>query len=114
VTASRRALVLVVTLFLVMSQQAALLHALSHLGEVSTGGAGRMPDVSAAAGDTTTAEDLCADCWAYSQIATLAPAPAGADVLATMAASGQSLSPAHSADAFFLFAFLARAPPALL
>jgi hypothetical protein len=114
VTTSRRALVLVITLLLVMSQQAALLHALSHLGEVSKGGAGQMPGASATAGDTTTAEDLCGDCLAYSQIATLAPTPAGTSVLATEAASSQSLSPAQSANAFSLFALLARAPPALL
>lgn len=113
-TTSRRALVLVIALLLVVGHEAALLHALSHLGEVSKRGAGQLLSVSVTSSDRTTAEDLCGDCLAYCQIATLAPTPAGASAVAIDAASSPSLASAQSANTFFLFAFLARAPPILL
>ena len=111
---TRLALGFLAALVLLSTQQAALLHAISHLAEPARLAAETR--VGASVGSTLPAPDgePCAECPAYAQVVTFAPTTGNVSVLAA-AGAVDALPPArprHGAST--LFAFLARAPPAVL
>lgn len=110
----RRALGFLAALFLLSTQQAAMLHAISHLGEPARLAA--ETHVGASVGSTLPAPDgePCAECPAYAQVVTFAATTGGIPVLAAAPAvdAFPLARPSHGAST--LVAFLARAPPAVL
>jgi hypothetical protein len=98
---------------MLLSQQAAVLHAVSHLDLTGNPGAARNTTV-AIANDQAATADFCLECLAFAQVATVASgapvvvafSPAPAIVAATPMQGSQ--------DPAVLPPFLARAPPTLL
>ncbi len=110
----RRALGFLAALFVLSTQQAALLHAISHLGEPARHAAATRVGASVDSTLPAPEGEACAECPAYAQVVTFAATTCGAPVLA--AASGvDAFPPARPGrGASTLFAFRARAPPAVL
>ena len=111
---TRRACAFLVVLFLLLGQQAALLHAVSHF--VKATGHGAEPQVSTPRGPNAPAPDgePCPECLAYSQIAAFVATAIGAPVVAAGQSDSPLPPPKPGWQSFPLFAFLARAPPVLL
>jgi hypothetical protein len=110
----RRVLGFLAALVLLSTQQAALLHAISHLADL----AGRAAEsrIRASVGSPLPVPDgePCAECPAYAQVVAFAATTGGMPVLVTASVVDPfpPARPHHGAST--LFAFRARAPPAVL
>jgi hypothetical protein len=111
--ARRSLLNIVLAICLLLSQQAGLAHAITHLGTFSgTPGVAKTVELSA---DTANAaiDTFCLECLAFAQIAAAATGNHAFAALAAATLSPQS-SPQTGRHCFSLLAFRARAPPVLL
>jgi hypothetical protein len=98
---------------LLLSQQAALLHAISHL-EFPSHARNTRSDVVAIAIDQVASSGFCLECEAFAQVATVASDTPIAVSIASAPAVAIVAEAQHSQDPAVLPPFLARAPPITL
>jgi hypothetical protein len=97
---------------LLLSQQAALLHAISHLEFPNH--ARNRSEVVGIAFDQAASSGFCLECEAFAQVATVASDSTIADSMVSAPAVAIVAQAQHSQDPAVLPPFLARAPPITL
>ncbi|WP_306397941.1 hypothetical protein [Telluria beijingensis] len=103
----RRPLSLLLMLFLLLTQQATLSHAVGHLAPAAIAAAAQ----EASGGDTEFADHDCELCVAAAQFAAALPASVHGLAPATAPASVPALGATHTFQAAPALAFHSRAPP---
>jgi hypothetical protein len=98
---------------LLLSQQAALLHAISHL-EFRHHAGNTRSEIVAIPSDQVASSGFCLECEAFAQVATVASDTTIADSMVAAAAVAIVAQAQHSQDPAVLPPFLARAPPITL
>jgi hypothetical protein len=101
-----------VACFLLLSQQAAVLHAISHL-KSGTRALSTVPGLVAET-NAQAASEFCLECEAFAQVATAASDTPIAKPTVAVPAVAIVVQAQHSQDAAVLPPFLARAPPIVL
>ena len=98
---------------LLLSQQAALLHAISHL-EFPNHARNTRSEVVGIAFDQAASSGFCLECEAFAQVATVASDTPIPDSIVSVPAVAIVAQAQHSQDPAVLPPFLARAPPIIL
>jgi hypothetical protein len=109
----RKTLLSLLICCLLLSQQAALLHAISHL-EFSNHVRNTRSEVAAIALAQAASSGFCLECEAFAQVATVASDSTIADSMVSAPAVAIVAQAQHSQDPAVLPPFLARAPPITL
>ena len=107
----RKTFLSLVACCLLLSQQAALLHAISHL-EFPNHARNTRSEIVAF--DQVASSGFCLECEAFAQVATVASDTTIADSMVAAAAVAIVAQAQHSQDPAVLPPFLARAPPITL
>jgi len=108
----RRFVSFVLAIGLLLAQQAALAHAISHLG-APAGGQTVVKTVQADVDTQQEVSDFCADCLAFAQLAAGATCDVGIDAVVALPVLIDVAS-SEGRHCSLLVSFLARAPPVVL
>ena len=109
----RKTFLSLVACCLLLSQQAALLHAISHL-EFANHARNTRSEIVAIALDQVASSGFCLECEAFAQVATVASDTTITDSMVSAPAVAIVAQAQHSQDPAVLPPFLARAPPITL
>src|ERR1700676_5260631 len=109
----RKTFMSLVACCVLLSRQAALLHAISHL-EFPNHARNTRSEVVAKALDQAASSGFCLECEAFAQVATVASNTSIADSMVSAPAVAIVAQAQHSQDPAVLPPFLARAPPITL
>ena len=109
----RKTFLSLVACCLLLSQQGALLHAISHL-EVPSHARNTRTEIVAVELDQVASLRFCLECEAFAQVATVASDTTIADLTVSAPAVAIVAQAQHSQDPAVLPPFLARAPPITL
>ena len=109
----RKTFLSLVACCLLLSQQAALVHAISHVEVPSHASSTRSEPVATAHAQAASSE-FCLECEAFAQVATVASGSPIAVSIVSVPAVAIVAEAQHSQDPAVLPPFLARAPPTTL
>jgi hypothetical protein len=107
-----RALHLLLAIGVLLSQEAAVLHSISHLKSAAQRLSAAGPSVVSLGTDQPDIDTFCVECLAFAQVATAAPGTATEIALPSHPYSERRVPNQPRLDSTATVPFLARAPPA--